>query len=172
MNFRAFEAGKHYQEFRGMNGAKLYEQDGRLFLVISYDDILDEEVDAFQNAPFEVVFKTFGLISLFTFRFREYIVDAPFNQFMNFGVVGRNGYIPMVIFVFESSSGAFIAKRESILPEEFGCKLLRLLNERYAEYAGKYNLGAFNRGMKEIYDNHAIDELYGLPGDREIRCIV
>ena len=81
MDFSRLEEGKKYPEFQKSYGSKLYEQDGHMFLVISYDDILDEEVESFRNAKFEVVFKTFGMVSLFTFKFGDYIVDAPFNQF-------------------------------------------------------------------------------------------
>lgn len=170
MDFRMFETGKRYRQFLGMNGSKLFGQDGRLFLVISYDNLLDHEIDAFKHAPFEVVFKTFGLISLFTFKFRDHIVDAPFNQFSKYLEPGRE--IPIICFVFESSTGELIAKRENVLPKEFSVKFGRLLAERYTEYSDRYNIGAFNEGIKEIYDNHVIDQLYELPGDKEIRCVV
>ncbi len=177
MDFRAYEVGKCYQDFRIINGSKLYEQDGRLFLVISYDDILDYEVDAFQNAQFEVVFKTFGLISLFTFKFREHIVDAPFNPFTQNRRYERVTHerrqeIPLIIFICEFSTGEVLGKREVVLPEEFCLKWARLLAERYEEYIEQYNFWTFNEGIKEIYDNHVIEALYELPGDREIRCFV
>ncbi len=152
-------------------------QDGRLFLVISYDDILDYEVDAFQHAPFEVVFKTFGLISLFTFKFRGHIVDAPFNPFTQNrryeGAAHEKGQeIPLIIFICEFSSGEVLGKREEFLPEEFCVKWARLLAERYEKYIEQYNFWTFNEGIKEIYDNHVIEALYELPGDKEIRCFV
>lgn len=177
MDFRELETGRYYREFRGMNGSKIYLRDGQLVLVISYDDILEEEVAAFRDEPVEVVFKTFGLLSLFTFKFREYIVEAPFNQFCeerrweNHG----SGYpteIPVAVLAFESSSGELVAKREVLLPREFCETFVVLMDERYEVYAKKYNVRAFREGMKEIYDNHVIEELYELPGDREIRCFV
>lgn len=177
MDFRIYEVGKCYQDFRVVNGSKLYEQDGRLFLVISYDDMLDYEVDAFRYAPFEVVFKTFGLISLFTFKFRDHIVDAPFNAFTQNRQYERSARervqeIPLIIFICEFSTGEVLGKREVLLPEEFCIKWTRLLAERYEEYVEQYNFGAFNEGIKEIYDNHVIEALYELPGDKEIRCFV
>lgn len=170
MDFQIFETGKRYRAFLGLNGAKLYEQDGNLFLVVSYDDVQDEEVDAFGHAPFELVFKTFGLISLFTFTFHDHIVDAPFNQFAKY--MEPLTEITFICLVFEASTGELITRRKSALPKSFCASFAKLLSERYAEYSDRYNLEAFNEGIKEIYDNHVIDELYELPGDREIRCVV
>lgn len=174
MEFGSYQVGKFYQDFRGLNGAKIYEQDGRLYLVISYDNVLDNEVAAFRSAPFEIAFKTYGLVSLFTFRFEnEYIVDTPFNQFAKEKILNKEAYrqgmeLPLTIFVFESSNGLLMEKRKCRLPQEFSRQLAELMEERHVEYAGKYNFEAFNRGIKEIYDNHVIDELYKLPGDREV----
>lgn len=177
MNFRAFEIGKYYRDFKGMNGAKLYLQDGRLFLVISYDDMQDEEIKAFRQASFEVVFKTLGMISLFTFKFHEYIVDAPFNQFeencrWNCDPSKEGVEIPLIIFAFESSTGELLVKREEVLTTEFCTRFTEVVSEQRAECADRYNLKTFNAGIRKIYDNHIVEELYELPGDREIRCLV
>lgn len=174
MEFGAYQIGKYYDDFRGMNGSKIYEKDGRLYLVISYDHVLDGELKAFRSAPFEVTFKTFGLVSLFAFQFDgEYIVDAPFNQFAKEKILNKELYrrgvqLPLTILVFESSNGRFLEKRKCSLPQTFSVQLAELMEERHTEYAGKYNFKAFNRGIREIYDNHVIDELYKLPGDKEI----
>lgn len=177
MNFCEFESGRCYRELQNLNGSRIYEQNGDLFLVIVYDDIQEDEADAFTNASFEVVFKTFGLISLFTFKFRDYIVDAPFNQFSGCLKSGQTGCkeesgIPIVIFIGESSTGELITKREAMLPGEFCAGLEQVLAEQYTEYSKQYNLRTFNEGIREIYDNHVIEEVYHLPGDREISCII
>lgn len=178
MDFGKYLSGEFYDDFRNMNGSKLYEADGRLYLVISYDNVLDDEIEAFRKDSFEVTFKTFGLVSLFTFRFGgKYIVDAPFNQFSKEKIFNKEAYkcglrIPITIFIFESSNGLLIAKRKCSFPQQFSVELSEIMEKRYLEYAGKYNFEAFNTGIKEIYDNHIIDELYELPGDREITCFV
>lgn len=173
MEFGTYQIGRAYGDFRGMNGSKIYEKDGQLYLVIAYDNVMDYEIAAFRSAPFEVTFKTFGLVSLFTFKFGECIVDAPFNQFAKGKILNKEAYkrgmeLPLTVFVFESSNGLLIEKRKCSLPREFAIQLAELMEERHLEYDGKYNFEAFNRGIKEIYDNHIIDELYQLPGDREI----
>ncbi len=175
MEFKTYQTGRYYHDFRGMNGSKLYEQDGRLYLVISYDAVQEDEIAAFRDAPIEITFKTYGLVSLFTFKFgEEHIVDAPFNQFakekiLNPGDYRRGVPLPLTIFVFESSDGLLIGKRTCSLSQVFAVRLAELIEERYVKYAGKYDFETFNRGIKEIYDNHVIEELYQLPGDREIR---
>lgn len=174
MEFGAYQIGRVYDDFRGLNGAKMYEQDGRLYLVISYDHVLEYEVAAFRSASFQITFKTYGLVSLFAFKFGgEHIVDAPFNQFAKEKILNKEAYqrgmeLLLTIFVFESSNGLLIEKRRCHLPQEFSVRLAELMEERHTEYADKYNFDAFNRGIKEIYDNHTIDELYELPGDKEI----
>lgn len=177
MELREIETGKRYREFRGRNGSGLCEQDGCLYLVISYDDIQDDEIDAFRNASCEVIFKTFGLGSLFTFKFSDHIVDAPFNQFSESrkggaAVNGKAGKIPVVILAGESSTGEVIVKRETVLPQEFCREFDHVLAEQEEEYGEKYDLKLFNRGIRDIYDNHVIEEIYWLPGDREITCMV
>lgn len=47
-----------------------------------------------------------------------------------------------------------------------------MLAEQEEEYGEKYDLKLFNRGIRDIYDNHVIEEIYRLPGDREITCMV
>ena len=174
MEFGSYQIGKNYDDFRGLNGAKMYEGEGRLYLVISYDNVLEHEISAFRSASFEITFKTYGLVSLFAFKFGgKYIVDAPFNQFAKERILNKEAYkrgmeLPLTIFVFESSNGRLIERRRSRLPQEFSVQLAELMEERHIKYAGKYNFDAFNRGIKEIYDNHIIDELYELPGDKEI----
>ena len=176
MDFGSYQTGKYYRDFRGMNGSKLYEENGKLYLVISYDDILDEEIDAFWHGSLEVTFKTLGLVSIFTFKFAgRFIVDAPFNQFAKDDMFVKetyedDGQISMDVLIFESSNGMFLGQRNCALPAEFSAKLAKLVESRYAEYAGKYNFQAFNQGIKSIYDNHIIEELYELPGDHEICC--
>lgn len=170
MDFRAFEIGKRYKVFKGMNGSKLYEADGCLFLVISYDDMQDEEANTFGNAAFEIVFKTFGMVSLFTFKFCEHIVDAPFDPFV--GNMIWDEEVPLIVLVFESSSGELIVKRETVLPDGFCAGFKQLMAEWNTRYMETYRLGEFNQKIREIYDNHVIDEIYELPGERELRCFV
>lgn len=173
MKFEEYQTGMCYKDFCGLNWSKILEQEGQMYLIISYDDIQEYETSAFQQAPFHVIFKTFGLVSLFMFKFADYIVDVPFNQFASesiflYEIYSKRKEIALKILVFESSDGKLLAKRECYLPQDFISQFLELLTERYQNYGGKYDFGIYNQGINEIYNNHVIDVLYALPGDEEI----
>lgn len=174
MNLDSCKKGTVYQEFQHKYGARVYAEEGKLHLVILYDDVLDEELRIFSQKPFEVVLKTFGLVSIFTFKFGgEWIIDAPFNQFQQKGKLGTGKtQIPIIIYICESNSGLLMEKRECFLTKEFSAQLTGLLEEHDHAYAEKYDLEEYNRGMRLVYDNHIIDELYKLTGDRQISCFV
>lgn len=78
-----------------LNGSRLYEMNGRLFLLILYDDIQDDEMDAFRNVPFNQVSQC---------RKSETIRR------------GKEAEIPIIIFIGESATGELIDKREDALP--------------------------------------------------------
>lgn len=178
MKFRSYQVGNRYHEFRNMNGSRIYEAERHLYLVISYDNLLKEEIEAFCRAPFEVTFKSKGMASLFLFQFAgSYIVDAPFYLFgaVRKPQMGPHGWglkDPLTILIFESSDGMLVAKRECRLPESFWIQLDEWAETHYITHAGPDAIARFQQEIKEIYDNHVIEALYELDWEHEITCSV
>ena len=173
MDFESYQIGKCYHDFRNMNGAKLYEQDGQLKLVIAYDNVLDWEEETFREAPLAITFKICGAGAFFLFKFGGYIVDAPFRpviakKIRNAKVDNKMKHLSVTVYVFESTSGLLIEKRMGILPQAFSEQLTGMIKEWDRESGEKYDSETLERGIRDIYDNYTLDELYELPGDREI----
>ena len=78
----------------------------------------------------------------------------------------------MTILICEYRTGELLAIREDMLPLEFSQRFEGMLKERYMKFGKQYDYEKFAVRIKEIYDNHLIDELYEMPGDHEIRCVV
>ena len=173
MNGLLFEMGKCYQEFRGMYGSRLCRMSGTLVLMISYDDILDEEIKAFKEDCFSVKIKTFGPAVILMFCFDGYLVDVPFDLIEDYlqlkdddGECGRKE--SMIILVCESSTGEVCVLRNLSFPEEIHETWKALRKKFYEMYGDHYDSREIKRVLTEIYDNHTIDEINELVGDKEL----
>ena len=168
-----FEKGKCYQAFCGMCGSKLCRMWGKLALVISYDDILDEEIEAFRDGRFSMKIKTFGSAAILMFCFDGRLVDASFDFVedylqMEVGCIEKSRKESLTIIVCESSIGEVCEWREVIFSEEVDTEWKRLREGLYEMYGTCYDPQEIKGVLTGIYDNHTIDEINELVGDKEL----
>ncbi len=164
MRFGMFKIGSYYKEIQRFYGSKLHIAEQGLILLISYDDLTEEEVANFCKADIEITFKMFELISVFTFKFQETLELTPFNLFDTVSTwrnwqENKNDLLVEVV-ICDCVTGVVCGKRVERIQFSYYEPWLRMLNHFYEQDRERYNRESFHAQLGEIYDNHTIDEIY------------
>jgi len=161
---------------KGFYGTKLYIEDQRLMLVISYDDIDAEDLERFCQSDVEVEFKMIDMVSMFIFKFQQYLVETSFDLFASHETWKTWGDeqkdLILDIWVCDSVSGKRCATRQIALPREFSMETYAVLSKCFESGYGNYSEEQLRNRISNLYDNHTVDEIYAIPSNQSVICRV
>lgn len=169
-----YEINKQYDEFKGIDAVRLLIMDGAMNICISLSKISSQEVEQISQSPFELCFKTFGILGFFILNFNGIVLDSFFDPFKTKDDLFENAEdkkeIQLKIFIAESDTGELLKTRVCGLPRDFSIELANLVRFHCEEQKANYSPAAFRSAVDWFYGVYSLADAYLIQGSREIQC--
>ncbi len=172
MKLDMFEIGSYYKEAHRFYGSKLHITERGLRLLISYDDLTEEEVVNFCKADIGITFKMYELASIIVFRFQKYLEVLPFNLFDTVSTwrywKENKDELSLEVVICDYATGEVCGKRVENIPFSSYEHWLQVLNQFYEQNISQYTEEVLESQLREIYDNYTIDEIYEMQANQQL----